>query len=168
MVSGSQITQHSLEKPQTKRELIEAEIAEKRSHLAKMCIELKEVQLGVNQLKAYICMLENLLVTIELSEEAETPAPASFPNDQSVQRSPMEMIRPEYKGMKLGDIAVMVIAKEKTPLTTTELTHLIYAPRTTDEFERARNSLASELRSGAKGNSPRWKKIGRHAYTTIK
>jgi hypothetical protein len=164
MVLGSQVT----DKIQTKRELIEAEIAEKRSHLAKRCIELEEVQLGVNQLRAYISMLENLLVTIELSEEAEPPTPASLPNDQSVQRNPMEMVRSEYKGIKLGDIAALVMAKEQAPLTTTELTHLIYAPRTTDEFERARNSLASELRSGAKGNSPRWKKIGRHAYTTIK
>ena len=82
-------------------------------------------------------------------------------------RTPMEMIRPEYKGMKLPDIAAKVLNQNFRLLTTTELTRFIYETKTVDEFDRARNSLSSELRSGVKVQSPRWKKVGRNAYAAI-
>lgn len=76
----------------------------------------------------------------------------------------MAMIRAEYKGMKLGDIAAKVLSAETAPLTTTQLTQRIYCTSSDDEFERARNSLSTELRVGAKSNNPRWRKCGRYAY----
>jgi hypothetical protein len=86
---------------------------------------------------------------------------------QSKQRSPMEMIRDEYKGMKLGDIANQVMKDKNVPLTTTELSRLIYATQSDDEFARARNSLSAELRAGAKGQRPQWRKLGRYAYASL-
>jgi hypothetical protein len=86
---------------------------------------------------------------------------------QSKARSPMEMIRNEYKGMKLGDIAAQVLTDKNVPLTTTELSRIIYATDTDDEFARARNSLSAELRAGAKGQCPQWRKLGRYAYASL-
>lgn len=83
---------------------------------------------------------------------------------REVTRNPIAMIRSEYKGMKLADIAAKVLGAASTPLTTTELTQTIYCTRSNDEFERARNSLSTELRVGAKSSNPRWRKCGRYAY----
>lgn len=83
------------------------------------------------------------------------------------ERSPMEMLRAEYKGMRLGDIAAKVLGGNPSPLTTTELTRLIYDTGSDDEFNRARNSLSTELRVGAKGDDPKWRKVGRYAYSRL-
>jgi hypothetical protein len=90
------------------------------------------------------------------------------PSGQSKEkRTPMEMVRSEYKGMKLPDIAEKVLRQNSRLLTTTELTHFIYETTTDDEFDRARNSLSSELRSGVKAQKPRWRKVGRNAYALV-
>ena len=82
-------------------------------------------------------------------------------------RNPTEMLRNEYKGMKLGDIAAKVLSDKQSPMTTTELSRIIYDAESDDELSRARNSLSTELRAGAKARSPRWRKIGRYAYTIV-
>lgn len=86
---------------------------------------------------------------------------------QDEKRTPMDMVRPEFKGLKLGDIITKVLNKNPGLLTTNELTRLIYRTATDDEFDRARNSLSSELRSELKLQNPRWKKVGRNAYTAV-
>jgi hypothetical protein len=60
-----------------------------------------------------------------------------------------------------------VLSENLRLLTTNELTRLIYETKTDDEFDRARNSLSSELRSGMKVQNSRWKKVGRNAYITV-
>jgi hypothetical protein len=80
----------------------------------------------------------------------------------------MDMLRDEYKGMKLGDIAAEVLDARQAPLTTTELSRIIYDTKNDAELSRARNSLSAELRTGAKGKHPRWQKIGRNAYASLK
>jgi len=82
-------------------------------------------------------------------------------------RSPMEMLRDEHKGMRLGDIIAKVLNDRSAPLTTAELTRLIYDAESEDEFNRARNSLSTELRVGAKGENPKWQKVGRYAYSRL-
>jgi len=86
---------------------------------------------------------------------------------QGKTRNPMAMLRDEYKGLKLGDIAAKVLNAAPSPLTTTQLTREIYCPLSNDEFERARNSLSTELRVGAKSDNPRWRKCGRYAYSGL-
>ena len=82
-------------------------------------------------------------------------------------RNPTEMLRDEYKGMKLGDIAAKVLSDKQSPMTTTELSRIIYNAESDDELGRARNSLSTELRAGAKARNPRWRKIGRYAYASL-
>lgn len=123
----------------------------------------------ITDLRGRQSMLQTFLDAIATSvTPQETDKNKSFRDgDSHQQRTPMDMIRNEYKGMMLGDIAAKVLDEHQSVLTPKQLTEIIYDAKTDEEFERARNSLSAELRAGAKGNSPRWKKIGRYAYASL-
>jgi hypothetical protein len=147
-------------------ELIEAELARKRAVLADKEEDLDSLQATIARLRASIGTLEGLL---EANRQGlpDIEEPTSIQDARShkrLHRHPMAMLHSPYKGMKLGDVAALVLSQSSQPLTTAELTRLIYDTQTEEEFERARNSLSAELRSGVRGESPRWRKIGRFAY----
>lgn len=153
--------------PASRRTKIEAELAQRIAELEKWEGELAEVQLIVQQLRAAVATLESYLAASSHEEPELDGMGAEHSPQWSVrERSPTEMLRAEYKGMKLGDIAAIVL-QQHSPLTTAELCRIIYDTESSDEFERARNSLSAELRSGAKGDAPRWRKLGRNAYASL-
>ena len=82
-------------------------------------------------------------------------------------RSPSEMIRPEYQGFqRLGDLIESLLNQVSQPITAKGLTTKIYDCSSDKEFSRARNSLSSELRNGASLTPPRWQKLSRTTYAS--
>lgn len=134
------------------KQLIEAELAIATRDLADNEAALMEVQNIVDNLRGRVGMLKSLL---------------SVTSTEDSYRTPTDMLRPVYKGMKLGDIIIRVLENQHGPLTSKDITSLIYNTSSQDEFDRARSSVSTELRSGAKGSSPRWQKIGRSAYIAL-
>ncbi|WP_193909946.1 hypothetical protein [Vasconcelosia minhoensis] len=146
------------------RRAIEADIAKRKHQLAEQEAELMHLQVLIPQLRAAIANHESILTSVIRELDAEQTI---YSSDLTIHRSPMDMIRPEYKGMKLGDIAAHVLETCQIPLTTTELARRIYEAKNDDELSRARNSLSAELRGGVKSTHPRWQKIGRNAYASL-
>lgn len=149
------------------KEETKAEIAEMNSTLAfleeesqLLQVQIQALQDSIKSRQDYLANLENKVLIFPNSKEGKIQ-----PNAKG-ERSPMEMLRSQYKGMKLGDIAARVLEEQRAPLTTTELSQIIYDVKSDDELYRARNSLSGELRSGAKCHNPRWRKVGRYAYAS--
>ncbi len=142
------------------QQLIATDLAVTSTLLAEQEAVLEEVQLIVEQLRAKMRLLSSLLETQRTFKQIPT-------NICDQHRSPMEMLRSPYKGMKLSDIIERVLDQSRAPLTPKDITRLVYDTFSPEEFDRARSSLAAEMRSGAKGESPRWRKIGRSAYVAL-
>lgn len=158
---------------QTKEET-ENELAEMTSTLNFLEEEMKLLQIQIVEMQNSIRCRQAYLSSLQ-SETSESDA--SIPlashlseadiNSPKLERTPMEMLRSQYKGMKLADIAATVLTEKQVPLTTTELSHIIYDIKSDDELYRARNSLSGELRTGAKKQNSRWHKVGRYAYASV-
>lgn len=140
--------------------LIETELALSSALLAEQEAVLEEVQLIVEQLRAKMRLLSGLLEKQRTFKQIPT-------NICDQHRSPMEMLRSPYKGMKLSDIIEHVLNQSRAPLTPKDITRLIYDTFSPEEFDRARSSLAAEMRGGAKSKNPRWRKLGRSAYVAL-
>lgn len=147
---------------------VKARIRQKQAELEKLRSDIHDLALASNVLQSRIEVSRELLAQI-----TEKP----FPDDQllsvvprpveaheQIRRNPMDMLKPEFKGMQLGNIVEHVLERHRGPLTTTDIGRIIYDARDKDEFSRARNSLSAELRLGASKNPPRWVKKGRSAY----
>jgi hypothetical protein len=139
-----------------------------RMELETLRKELRETPIHIRRVQRAIEARQRKFLTSEpewfrISGSANSEERAT-PIQREKTRNPIAMLRGEYKGMKLADIAAKVLSAEPAPLTTTQLTQRIYCTRSNDEFERARNSLSTELRVGAKSSNPRWRKCGRYAY----
>jgi hypothetical protein len=142
------------------QQLIATDLAVTSTLLAEQEAVLEEVQLIVEQLRAKMRLLSSLLETQRTFKQIPT-------NICDQHRSPMEMLRSPYKGMRLSDIIERVLNQSRAPLTPKDITRLIYDTFSPEEFDRARSSLAAEMRAGAKGENPRWIKIGRSAYIAL-
>lgn len=86
---------------------------------------------------------------------------------QSAERNPMDMLKSEFRGLKLGDIVKKVLAERGEPITTADLARHIYETNSSVEFNRARNSLYAELRAELSRDKPRWKRVGKYAYEIV-
>ncbi|NES00769.1 MAG: hypothetical protein F6J86_44535, partial [Symploca sp. SIO1B1] len=65
-------------------------------------------------------------------------------------RNPKDMLRSEFRSMTLGDAAQSIIDECGYLLNPDQIADIIFDPQSEDERLRARNSLATELRRGAK------------------
>lgn len=142
------------------QQLIATDLAVTSTLLAEQEAVLEEVQLIVEQLRAKMRLLSGLLEKQRTFKQIPT-------NICDQHRAPMEMLRSPYKGMKLSDIIERVLNQSRAPLTPKDITRLVYDTFSPEEFDRARSSLATEMRSGAKGENRRWVKIGRSAYVAL-
>lgn len=149
---------------QEKKSQLEALLAERKQELAERLKLLAELKVGVQQLQGYVISIEGFIEVIDAEIEADK---ALDTYKQNSRRNPMEMLRDEFKGMKLADIAETVLEDREGPLTTTELSRIIYDAYNDDELNRARNSLSAELRAGIRSKHPRWQKLGRNAYASL-
>jgi hypothetical protein len=136
---------------------LEERIQRKAADLAELEREYQELACSIHQLKSAIALEQQCLESFQAEQDGM----------KGLERSPIDMLRPEFKGLRMSAIIVQVLAANPMPLTTPELTRLIYDVNSEGEFERARNSLSTELRSGAKSKTPKWRKIGRYAYSAL-
>lgn len=134
------------------RQDMEQQLAETRRTIAHEEAQLEELQVYIQQLR-----YKEAFITKYLAHE--------FGSD--LYRTPTEMLRPEFKGMRLGDIIQGVLSNAQEPLTSKEIANRVYFTHSPDEFDRARGSVSAELRSSAKGANPKWKKIGRSGYVAL-
>ncbi|WP_427156819.1 hypothetical protein ACQFX9_15515 [Aliinostoc sp. HNIBRCY26] len=81
-------------------------------------------------------------------------------------RSPKEMLRAEFADKTLAELAEFVLNSRNEPMTADDIAQYIFMTQDNDEYVRARNSLSTELRRGAKEG--RWKQIGRGSFVSIK
>ncbi|MBE9070563.1 hypothetical protein IQ260_28370 [Leptolyngbya cf. ectocarpi LEGE 11479] len=147
-----------------KKSQLEALLAERKQELAERLKQLAEIQVSVQQLQGYVTSIEGVIEIIGAEIDADK---ALLTYKQNSRRNPTEMLRDEFKGMKLADIAETVLEDNAGPLTTTELSRIIYDAYNDDELNRARNSLSAELRAGIRSEHPRWQKLGRNAYASL-
>ena len=147
------------------KQWLEDEIALTEEVLREKLQMLDSLRNEISGLRGRHALLQTFLDAIAKSVNRQEES--SEVGESYQQRTPMEMVRDEYKGMMLGDIAARVLDEYQSVLTPKQLSEIIYDAKTDEEFERARNSLSAELRAGAKGESPRWKKIGRYAYASL-
>lgn len=79
------------------------------------------------------------------------------------ERAPSEMIREEFKGLHLIEVARRILKKNAgRRMSNNDITRIVYATQTQEDFARCRSSIAVVLRSeGQKGG---WCQIGRGYY----
>lgn len=95
----------------------------------------------------------------EEDEENEEDESIEEETENPNQRNPKDMFKPEFSRKTLGDAALMILDSCNHPLHSDEITKRLFDYRSEDEYQRAKNSLSTELRRGAKEG--RWKKIER-------
>ena len=138
-----------------------AELVEKREDVRHLMLQNSAMQSHVDMLKKILKQItEEVITEDDLSDMAES----DHSNGQKLRRNPMEMIKPQFKSMHLGDIVEMLLIESKKPMTIAEISRIIYDTDDKQELARARNSLSAELRSGAAKEPPRWLKRGRATY----
>ncbi|MEH1908323.1 hypothetical protein [Nostoc sp.] len=79
-------------------------------------------------------------------------------------RSPKEMLRTEFANKTLAEVAEIVLSSRNEALTAGEIARAIFITENNDEYVRARNSLSTELRRGAREG--RWQQIGRGSFAS--
>lgn len=80
-------------------------------------------------------------------------------------RSPKEMLRTEFANKTLAEVAEIVLNSRNEALTADDIARAVFITENNDEYVRARNSLSTELRRGAKEG--RWQQIGRGSFASI-
>ncbi|HEY9864305.1 MAG TPA: hypothetical protein V6D21_09045 [Candidatus Obscuribacterales bacterium] len=95
----------------------------------------------------------------EENEENEEDGSIEEETENPNQRNPKDMFKPEFFRKTLGDAALIILDSCNHPLNSDQITKRLFDYRSEDEYQRAKNSLSTELRRGAKEG--RWKKIGR-------
>lgn len=170
--TGEHILHLQREIEEKQQQLVDSDslLRRKRAELAALRDEVRDLMVGNNAMQAHINMLQGLLEQISeeviSADELTTAMAVEVKADPKIKRNPMEMVKPQFKGMQLGDIVELILKQNRKPLTTSELSRMIYDTTDKDEFARARNSLSAELRSGASKEPPRWLKRGRSTYVT--
>ncbi len=104
--------------------------------------------------------------TVKLFEddELEEEDYFEFEAGSESKRNPKDMLRPKFKGKTLGDIAAMCLKASKgKELNSDDIAKEIFEASSEEEFQRAKNSLSTELRRGAREG--RWKKNGRGMFS---
>ncbi|MEH1829449.1 MAG: hypothetical protein V7L22_29620 [Nostoc sp.] len=80
-------------------------------------------------------------------------------------RSPKEMLRTEFANKTLAEVAEIVLNSRNEALTADDIARAVFITKKNDEYVRARNSLSTELRRGAREG--RWQQIGRGSFASI-
>jgi hypothetical protein len=80
-------------------------------------------------------------------------------------RSPKEMLRIEFANKTLAEVAEIVLNSHNEALTADDIARAIFITENNDEYVRARNSLSTELRRGAREG--KWQQIGRGSFASI-
>lgn len=80
-------------------------------------------------------------------------------------RLPKQMLRFEFRKKSLVQIIEAVLNSQHKSLSADDIARAIFLTQNNNEYVRARNSLSTELRRGAKNG--KWQKIGRGFYAAL-
>ncbi len=117
------------------------------------------------QSSAHVSEPQNVVTTSKKEVEESTVGQQANDKENKNKRSPKDMLLPKYKGQTLGDIAEKILNSVKQSLDVDSITEVIFDTQNGDEYFRARNSLATELRRGAKDG--RWQKTSPGCFQAI-
>ena len=97
---------------------------------------------------------------------SKTMKPAESGLEPLKVRTPIEMIKPEFKGMTINKIAQKIL-REAAPeeLTNAQITKLVYDTSTEEEFSRCRGAISAVLREEA--GKWGWAKLGPNKYVWV-
>ncbi|WP_424099325.1 hypothetical protein [Moorena producens] len=186
-------TQRELTEAEANLVEVKTLVEQKRANVAYLQNKLED-ELSTNELAAEIssALLEDLEVNGNLlSEQAPTANPSAnsgnvgqptFFDDESEKesfeenerenqddreshkRNPRDMLYREFRGQTLGEAAEIILDSFAYPVTPEQIASRLFDPKSDDEQLRAKNSLSTELRRGAKEG--RWKKVGRGLFAS--
>ncbi len=186
-------TQQELAEAEAKLVEVKALVKQKRANVAYFQNKL-EAELSSNELAAEIssALVEDREVNGNLlSEQAPTANPSAnsgnvgqgiFLDDESQEesfeenerenqddreshkRNPRDMLYREFRGQTLGEAAEIILDSFAYPVTPEQIASRLFDPKSDHEQLRAKNSLSTELRRGAKEG--RWKKVGRGLFAS--
>ncbi len=97
-------------------------------------------------------------------KEAKLLASPDYITKDSIRREPTEMLRPEYQGMPMFDIIASILDSNLKELSYEDVARIAYDTNSEDEFERAKASIAAQLRVGA--SKQKWVKTGRGTFAS--
>lgn len=75
------------------------------------------------------------------------------------------MLRTEFANKTLAEVAEIVLNSRNQALAADDIAQAVFITENNDEYVRARNSLSTELRRGAREG--RWQQIGRGSFASI-
>lgn len=109
---------------------------------------------------------EELSIKTELNTEIlEESSIKASKEESSSERRPKEMLRPEYLNKTLVEVAQEILENQNKVMGIDDIAKQAFAVKDEEEYERAKNSLAAELRRGAKDG--KWKQAERGKFMSL-
>ncbi|NEP29436.1 MAG: hypothetical protein F6K49_48830 [Moorea sp. SIO3I6] len=101
----------------------------------------------------------------ELEEESfEENQRENQDDEEGQKRNPRDMLYPEFRGKTLREAVEIILDKFAAPVNREQIASRLFDAKSDHEQLRAKNSLSTELRRGAKEG--RWKKVGRGLFAS--
>lgn len=116
----------------------------------------------------YLRCDDELILHYETEPGSWIPATEFRTMARTGKRNPTAIIRDRFKGKTQPEMIAEVLRSAGQPMTTFDLVTAIYDSDSTEELDRARNSLGAALRAELEQPSPRWQKLGRTAYVAVR
>ena len=147
------------------QDIIRARALEKQREYLSLIHEQKRIAVRIERLKASMEHWNNVLEdegvpTIPMREPPE--GGFARPGNRS---KDMPLRKAEWEEMSLTDAVQSILSQTDQTLHADTLVHLVYEIETQAEFKKAKHSLVSSLRSGAKNNL--WKAEAKNHYRSI-
>lgn len=102
--------------------------------------------------------------TVSDDKDIENKNPEGEEGEEENKRNPKQMLCSSYVGMTLGDAAEAILNGFQSALNADDIAQIMFDVQDEEEYTRARNSLSTELRRGAKEG--RWRKVGRGSFSS--
>ncbi|NEP36477.1 MULTISPECIES: hypothetical protein [unclassified Moorena] len=85
-------------------------------------------------------------------------------DEEGDKRNPRDMLYPEFRGKTFWEAVEIILDNFAAPVNREQIVSRLFDAKSDDEQLRAKNSLSTELRRGAKEG--RWKKVGRGLFAS--
>lgn len=134
-------------------------------------LQLARAEARIAQLKEKIAYFQGVLAAIDSDGSIPTdtvePILISDRANSKDRRTPKKMKRPQYLGLTAAESIEKVLASSQEPMSVDRIVETIFDTQSDEEFWTAKFYLGIELRSGAKGEFRRWKKLSKRLYASL-
>jgi len=86
-------------------------------------------------------------------------------NNELLERRPKDLLKPRYSNMTLLEVAQEILDSQKRVMSIDDIARVAFSLASGDEYERAKSSLAAELRRGAKEG--KWRQAERGKFMSL-